>query len=177
MNPFFRFCRVLLMAGVTIGASSASVIDFAYSGTGDGGYAGFSGTGTGSFATNVTDGTAGVGDLSSFNFALSVTDGTNTDHYNYGLGDLTAFHATFSSGLLTGLSLTTDTQPATYNYDLSFEVSGLGANQADTTNGDGDPTIGVITLQDFSVPEPGTLTLAAGACLVGAAWLVRRLGR
>jgi hypothetical protein len=177
MNSLFRFFRVLLLAGFAVGASSASIIDFTYSGIGGGGYAGFSGTGTGSFATNVTDGTADIGDLSSFNFALSVTDGTNTDYYNYGLADLTAFQATFSSGLLTDLSLTTISQPAIYNYGLSFEVSGLGANQADTTNGDGNPTIGAITLQNFATPEPGTLTLAAGACLVGAAWLVRRLGR
>lgn len=175
MNTTFRFSRILLLAGFAAGASSASVINFTYSG--GPGYPGFSGTGTGSFATNVTNGAAGASDLASFNFALSVTDGTNTDNYNYGLTDLVTFQATFSSGVLTGLTLTTDSQPPVHNYNLDFEVNGLGANQADTSNGDGYPTVGAITLQDASAPEPSSLSLIAGACLVGAAWLVKRLGR
>lgn len=162
-----RLSLTVLLGVWTISAAGATTIDFSYSGVGDpvfdsDGVA----SGSGSFTTDDSNNPAGIADLSSFTFSFSLTSGGFTDHYTYGLADLVTFQATLAGGSLTGLTLTTDYQPAIYLWFEAFNVSGLGANQAFSDDGDGDhPSTGALTVNQSSAPEPSTLLLTACALL------------
>lgn len=138
------------------GIASAGTVTFTYSGAGSPAFdPGGTATGSGSFTTDDANNPAGIGDLASFSFSLSVTYNGYTDTYTYALGDLVSFQADFVVGTLTDLTLTTDYKPAVYNYFEAFDVTGLGAGQAYTDDGDMDqPSIGSITLAPIATPEP-----------------------
>jgi hypothetical protein len=178
----FRSSAALLVfaLGVAVATAKADTVSFTYSGVGDSNFDpdGIA-SGTGSFTTADSNNPAGIGDLSAFSFNLSVTIGGLADNYSYGLGDLTDFEATFTNGTLTDLSLTTDTQPATYNYFTFLDVSGLGSDQAFTSDGDGDTTsYGAISLTQSqpTAPEPGPFTLTASGLTALFVIFRRRLG-
>lgn len=174
-----RGALLVLAAGILLCASAAygEDISFTYTGSGDPNFdPGAVATGSGMFTTNDSNNPAGIGDLSSFSFALSVTYGGYTDTYNYGLSDLTAFQADFTGSALTDLTLTTDHLPATYNWNEAFNIDGLGAGQSYTDDGDGDNiSIGGVALeQPVATPEPSSWLLLASGMLFGLALGWRR---
>jgi MYXO-CTERM domain-containing protein len=160
--------------GISGGVARAAVINFSYSGGGVGNFIAIA-SGSGSFTTDNSN-PATINDLSSFVFTLSVTDGDgDTDTLTYGLGDLQSFSATFSGGTVTGLSLTTDYQDGWYYPDEAFTVTDLGVGGANSFNGDTGPiTVGTITANESSTPEPAPLALIPLG-LLGLAAVRRRL--
>jgi hypothetical protein len=169
-----RLSLTVLVGVLSIGAAGATSISFSYNGVGDPGFDpdGVA-SGSGSFTTDDSNNPAGIADLSSFTFSFSLTSGGFTDNYTYGLADLVTFQANFSGATLTGLTLTTDYQPAIFLWFEAFNVTGLGANQAFSDDGDGDdPSTGTLAVNQSAAPEPGTLGLMAGG-LMGFAILLR----
>jgi hypothetical protein len=178
----FRICAALLLAlglGMAGGVARASTITFTYNGAGSPDFdPGAMAAGSGFFTIDDSNDPAGIGDLSNFSFSLSVAYGGYTDTYTYGLSDLTSFQANFTGGALTDLALTTDHQPAAYNWNEGFNVTDLGAGDAYTDDGDGDQvSIGTVTVGESSTPEPTSLALIASGLLGLAAARRRRTAR
>jgi hypothetical protein len=143
-------------------SAKAGTFDFTYSGTGPT-------TGSGSFTTNDSNDPAGIGDLSAFTLSITENDGTpgQNDIFTWGLGDLTAFDASYIGNTLTALSFTTCNTysclaPGNYTPNQYFEVTDLGVGDAGTFNPDiGQITVGTVTFQPASsvVPEPSSFAL------------------
>jgi hypothetical protein len=158
---------LLLGIGMCGGVARADTTYFSYSGSGSPSFdPGAVATGSGFFVTDDSNDPAGLGDLADFSFSLSLTYGGDTDIYNYGLADLVSFQATFADATLTDLTLTTDYQPPVYNWFEAFNVTGLGTDEAYTDDGDFDePSIGTVTIDESSVPDPAALALVASGLL------------
>jgi len=164
------------MLGLVIGAPARGdlLVDFSYTGSNGNGILDAYGTGSFSFAGNLT--TVNLSDLSSFDLSLQLVDKATSPPaqgtYTYGLSDLTSFAATVGSGpTLTSLSLATEFVSVTnetgpgHLSDESFNITSLGTGDAGTANPIESATAGTVTISSISqttaVPEPSTAVVAA----------------
>lgn len=137
-------------------------------------------TATGTLSFNYANGktTLGLGDITGFRFAYTVTSADPSfqysDVFTFGQSDLTSFAATATStGQVTALSLRTGFESSATDFlaPQFVVVSALGRNGVETFFGTGrhDDALGG-TLTPSVVPEPGSLALlgiAAGLGLIG----------
>lgn len=144
--------------------------------------------GTGYFTSSVTDGDIELSDLGDFGFithlaiSIPIIDILDADTFSeFGLADLTNFHASVTEGQLVALSF--DTRILTkldyfFGYvSYSLHVSGLGPSETAIINPYDDRVIyGQMLPVVAAVPEPATWAMfITGFGLVGAA--MRRRSR
>jgi hypothetical protein len=148
---------LLLAVGFTAPAQAVTV-NFSYTGAGDPfNDPGATATATGSFTTDSTGAT-----LSAFNLTLTLAYGGYSDTFSYALADVLTFDAIYSGSTVTGLSFSTDTQAATYNWGEALFVTGVGTGGGTTNNFDlGNTSEGntTATVVSSPVPEPASMLL------------------
>lgn len=155
--------------------AEASVFSLTYNGASTFGFGPASGAG--SLSTDVT-GAVTLADLTSFTFSLTAGLPGKTDHFTFGLSDISSFSGDIANGAWTDLQFETKVLPGYYTPNTQFVVLDLGPDGALTANPDSPPlTRGALTVaaagQPTPVPEPGLLALL-GVGLFGAGALTRR---
>jgi len=174
MEKTFRQPVPLNLLGAAIPHLQGRTVLFTYTSATDA--FGTTPAGDGSFSYNGPLATIGLGDITAFNFELTLSNPSqivNPWIFDCTLTDLESFSATVSGDVVTSLSLQTGFEFAT-NTDAA-EGERLTVNSLDINGADNDVQNSLdesITVADYgtittqSAPEPSTTVLVAGAGLL-----------
>ena len=169
----------LFLLGTTASLLQAGTVTFSYTAPTDA--TGTTATGVGGFSYTGNLSSIALGDITAFDFHLTLTNVDNIINpvFDYGFSDLLSFSATVGGGVVTSLSLQTgfefaDNTDAFQGERLtvdSLAVGGANNDAQDPLNSNIITVVdtGTITTQGpggVQAPEPSTALLAGGAGLL-----------
>ena len=165
----------LTLLGIAAPYLQAGVVTFTYAAPTD--LTGTTATGVGGFSYNGNLASIALGNLTAFNFHLTLTNASNTINpvFDFALvPDLLSFSATVGGGVVTSLSLQTafefaDNTDAFMSERLTIHSLAVNGADNDALNPiNSNITVvetGTITTSGPGTPEPSTVFLAGGAVL------------